>query len=363
MAPSNKGTHALPHNPLTPLVTTKTPTAWTVRILRQELYANAQSVETRLGGGEHGHLGMLMPNNEYILISQGGAPYVYPNVPNVPVYNGPAAQRDQQKEDYRAACKTYYETRDLMAQLRQLMIEAIPDRYIGRLRHPRVNYANVHPREMLQHIITNYGTIKPKDLEANRERIKTPWNPDEPIEVVFINGEDCRHFAEEGGDPISDVNYIQILVSIFRQSGVMTDAVKDWTLKPLADQTVDNAIEHFSTRNEYHQDNKAYLKDTMTAHQAVTSPQPHTWEPDESLKGFYYCWTHGIATHRGVECKFPAEGHKPNATLKNVQGGSLHVFQRNPRGRGNNRGRGGPGRTQNQTRTGKRKIESEQSGN
>jgi hypothetical protein len=82
---------------------------------------------------------------------------------------------------------------------------------------------------------------------------------------------------------------------------------------------VDNAIEHFLSRNEYHQDSKSYLKDTMTAHQAAVLPQPCNWEPDETLKDFYYCWTHGIATHQGVECKFPAEGHKRKATLKNIQ--------------------------------------------
>jgi hypothetical protein len=175
MATTDKGTHALPHDPLTPLVATTTPTTWTVRILCQELYADAQSVETRLGGGEHGHLGMLMPNAEYTLISHAATPYVYPHKPAVPIYNGTATVREQQKEDYRAACKNYYEAHDLMAQLRHIMIQAMPDRYISRLRHPTVRYANVHPRDMLQHLMRTFGTIKPKDLEANRDRIKTPW--------------------------------------------------------------------------------------------------------------------------------------------------------------------------------------------
>jgi hypothetical protein len=118
MATTDKGTHPLPHNPLTPLEATTTPTAWTVRILRQELYTNAQSVETRLEGGEHGHLGMLMPHAEYILISHSTTPYVYPHKPAVPIYNGMATVREQQNEDFRAACKTYYEAQDLMAQLR-----------------------------------------------------------------------------------------------------------------------------------------------------------------------------------------------------------------------------------------------------
>jgi hypothetical protein len=95
MAPTKKGVFSLPHNPLTPLED-KAPTAWTIDILKQELYVNVQSVQSQLGGGNHGHLGMLMPQAEYILISNGGEPYVQPEKPNVPVYNGTATAREQQ---------------------------------------------------------------------------------------------------------------------------------------------------------------------------------------------------------------------------------------------------------------------------
>jgi hypothetical protein len=358
-------TLVLPHDPLTPLGATTAPTAWTVRELRQELYANAQTVESSLGGGQHGHLGMLMPAAEYILVAHNATPYVLPEPPAAPIYNGTATHRQQQKEDFNSACKIYYEARDLLIKLRQLMLQAIPNKYIARLRHPTCRYANVHPRTILQHLLDNYGKIKPRDLTANRERLKTPWKPDEAIELVFTNGEECREFATEGGDPISDTYYLEALVTIFRQSGVMDDAVKDWVLKPADQKTIDNAIEHFTTRNDYHQETKAFLKGTMTANQAVEEAKIGTWKKDSSLMGYYYCWTHGIATHPGTECKYPAVGHIPTATLKQVQGGSLHVYQPTMRGagRGNPRGRGGAGRAQNRTNTGKRKAEGEQKEN
>jgi hypothetical protein len=181
--------------------------------------------------------------------------------------------------------------------------------------------------------------------------------------LVFTNGKECREFAQEGGDPISDTYYLEVLVTIFHQSGVMDDAVKDWVLKPADQKTVDSAIEHFTTRNDYHQETKAFLKETMTAHQAVAEAKIGTWKKDASLMGYYYCWTHGIATHPGAECKYPAIGHIPTATLKNRQGGSLHVYQPTIRGRGNPQERGGPGRTQNRTKTGNRKAEGEQKEN
>jgi hypothetical protein len=72
------------------------------------------------------------------------------------------------------------------------------------------------------------------------ERTETPWNPDTPIEGVFTNGTDCCQFTSEGGNPINDAAYLQILINIFHQSGVMDNTLKDWAMKPTQNQTLDN---------------------------------------------------------------------------------------------------------------------------
>jgi hypothetical protein len=144
---------SLPHDPLTPLDPEATPTAWTVRILRDEAYANLQSVESTLGGGDHGHLGMIMPDAEYILIATNGTPYVFPAEPVVPIYAGTAANRDQQRENYRAAMKKFEEAKKLQNKIKKLIIQAVPDVYLATLRQPRGRYATTHPRDMLLHIM------------------------------------------------------------------------------------------------------------------------------------------------------------------------------------------------------------------
>ncbi len=40
--------------------------------------------------------------------------------------------------------------------------------------------------------------------------------------------------------------------------------------------------------------------------------------------GIFYCWTHGMtfsAAHTSATCAHKNEGHKDNATLRNMQGG------------------------------------------
>jgi hypothetical protein len=336
MATTTSKTFTLPHDPITPLDPNAPPTALTIRLLCQELYANAQSVESKLGGGGHGHLGMLMPDAEYTQLSLNGDPYVMPVKPPVPVYAGTATQREQQKEDHLAASEAYYEARYLQHQLQQQLLTAVPKIYIAELKHSRVGFAEVTPTAILNLLTANYGTITPTDLENNQARIKMPWNPDTPIENVFANGTDCRQFATDGLEPIPDSAYIRILLNIFGQSGVLTDSIRDWEKKPIADQTVANASKHFIRDNKLRQQSKSYMKDILSSPppgEALTvtlPPLPDAKNPaqppsDGSMAGFYYCWTHGIVTHTGKHCKSPAKGHITTATMQNRSGGTTEV--------------------------------------
>ena len=96
-----KPVFTLPHDPLTKLESTTRPTPRAIRLFRKEVYANLCSVPSQLEGGDHGHLGMVMPNVEYILMSTGGAAYAPPaGAPPVPAYVGPAAHVAVQQGTY-----------------------------------------------------------------------------------------------------------------------------------------------------------------------------------------------------------------------------------------------------------------------
>ena len=70
------------------------PTNKTLKRLKQELPANASSVESDLGGGDHGYLGLVLTNPEYAAVSQTAfqAPK-YPAALTIPA----TATQDMQK--------------------------------------------------------------------------------------------------------------------------------------------------------------------------------------------------------------------------------------------------------------------------
>ena len=199
---------AYPHEPLTPLDPQQEPTPTTTRLLRREVYANARSVPSTLGGGDHGHLGLVMPEEAYVLISNGGDTYDFPDKPDVPVYANGVAQRERQKTEYQQELEAYHDARNMQSQLKAQLMLAIPDTYREALADIDHGYADVTAMDLLEHVVDTYGTITTIDLEANLQQLETPWNPDTPIATVFVNGNRCRQFATEGGDPISDLTYM-----------------------------------------------------------------------------------------------------------------------------------------------------------
>ena len=81
-------TFPFPHPTVTPI--TGRPDPLSLSILQGELYANAISVPTELGGGLYGHLALIMPHAEYITMD-GAIDYVAPPHPGVQADAPPGA--------------------------------------------------------------------------------------------------------------------------------------------------------------------------------------------------------------------------------------------------------------------------------
>eukprot|EP00957_Ditylum_brightwellii_P169065 12868123-Ditylum_brightwellii.AAC.1 len=76
------------------------PTMANFLTLRNEIQANAQAVSTTLGGGRHGHLGLVMTPQDYVLIPNTTA-YIQPPQPLLILpQNGTQYQITQAKEQY-----------------------------------------------------------------------------------------------------------------------------------------------------------------------------------------------------------------------------------------------------------------------
>jgi hypothetical protein len=124
-------TFTLKHDPLTPIEGRPTPEA--VRRLRQELYANVRGITTDLGSGQHGHLGLIMPDADYLALPGSAAYILPPTRPALPLYNGTAAVREEAAARYKLQLGDYNDAHGLKEQLMKLLIVAIPSLYLTTL--------------------------------------------------------------------------------------------------------------------------------------------------------------------------------------------------------------------------------------
>jgi hypothetical protein len=344
---------AFTHDPLTPLDPHCDPTAEQVHQLRLELYTNARTVQTDLGNGAIGQLGVLMPDPEYIALT--GAVYVPPERPDIPNYAGvlDRGEIQEMKELYLEETRIYNEARAFTNAIKKLMVAAIPNLHLGRLNNRLHGLANVTPQAILQHMLTAYGDIDEDARTLNLAQMNTPWDPSTPLNTVFLNADHCQSFAAEGGEPILDTTYVRTILKVLKNSGVFDEAVTHWRTKPPDQHTVANLIAHFTQFDKYRKADQP-LKDALTAlqakfptaepplqdaltalaaktstpHRPPTKAAPKPGPPIPSTGGsdlttWKYCWSHGLGLggHTSAECSRPFQGHCTEATLENRMGG------------------------------------------
>ena len=74
----------------TPTKITGEPTYQSLKTLHSELKANASSIESNLGGGDHGYLGLVLLDANYALVTPTA--FVAPTFPNALVIPATATQ-------------------------------------------------------------------------------------------------------------------------------------------------------------------------------------------------------------------------------------------------------------------------------
>ena len=111
------------------------PTFNSIKKLEDELKANAQGVYSPLGGGENGHLGLVVNPLLYIAVSQ--TPFVTPPTPrpHVILPNEPPHMAIQRLAQHANNQNLFREVIGMKKALMQQLIQAFDQSYLRDLRH------------------------------------------------------------------------------------------------------------------------------------------------------------------------------------------------------------------------------------
>jgi hypothetical protein len=124
--------------------------------------------------------------------------------------------------------------------------------YIEILNDDLVGFANTTYRDMLDHLFLSYGRTTAVDIVQNFENMRKAWDPQQPVEALFTQIQDCVDFAEAGGVTIGAAQKLSSVYSKKIKSGKFNSACRRWDEKIEADKTWNNFKIHFAAAYHHH---------------------------------------------------------------------------------------------------------------
>ena len=177
------------------------PTTSTLITLQAEIRDNAQSVQTILVGGEHGHLGLVCSDETYQALVPGVEPYERPTNP------GPLDidtddcltqyQIAQERDQHAEAIRLFREVVGVECTIIQQIVAAVEPKYLRALRQPGTNKLQQTIPKILEHLFDTYGDVTPQDLRELQSRVENLAFPiAEPVDTIFTEIDELAVIAK-----------------------------------------------------------------------------------------------------------------------------------------------------------------------
>jgi hypothetical protein len=204
------------------------PTFEDLNVIQRLLNTSAMSVASYEGGGRHGHLGIIMTNEEYLAVAVDVFPIPNNPGPSAAVVAGmTAAVIAETTRLHKEATQVYRTYHNVDQAIKKLIIESFDDAYLNALSDKIVGYANCTSLQ-LTHILAYYAMTAPTELTQNYERLNALYNPNQPIETLFQQIQDARAFAVAGGQPYGAAMIVNVAYTLVFNTGLFPDACRAW---------------------------------------------------------------------------------------------------------------------------------------
>lgn len=216
------------------------PTNRDIDRLEDELTAIASSFHSELGGGLHGHAGLIKSDADYDLIAPG-TPFVFPANPGVyPAGAMTTAQRPQREAEHKALIVQFQTCIGASKGLKDLILKSVEEDYLLELRSVGIGYLNVTPLQMLTHLRNRWGTMDYVDITALLAECDTPWNAAEVPEKYFNRLDEARRQLARLNVQIDERAIVAKALKSFKDAGDYDAAIREWEAKSIANQTYSN---------------------------------------------------------------------------------------------------------------------------
>ena len=223
------------------------PNSKSLKRLQTELQANSSSVETDLGGGNHGYLGLLKSDEEYALIpnTQPFDAPTYPAALQLPSTATPIEALEL-KDAHAEKKRLYLECKNVEKCLQRHIQDALEDKYIEPLVDEHTNLLTDDIPTIMNYLLYNYGKVRSEEVsEKEAEIMAMIWQPSEPLVLLTRPLENLQKLAKQANIPFTDKQILEKGLTLIRRTRDFEYALTMWEDKSVEDKTWKEFKTHF----------------------------------------------------------------------------------------------------------------------
>ena len=229
----------------TPTSIQSAPTNKTLKWLKQELRANASSVESDLGGGDHGYLGLVITDAKYTTVT--ATPIVPPTYPATLTITAVTDQVQALNlwEIHKDTKNAYYECKNIKKALQRHVQDAIEDKYLKSLVNEDTQLIQDDIPTVLQILSSAYGKVPSEEVKQNETDLRiTAFNPADPMIILYNPIEKLRKMAGAANIAYTENQILYIGLTVIRNTKDLEKSLGGWENLP----TTDKIWARFKTR-------------------------------------------------------------------------------------------------------------------
>jgi hypothetical protein len=256
------------------------PTDHDITTLEKELVAIAASIPSGLGGGNHGHEGIIVKTTKYLAMA--GVAFTDPIHPGIYPTGLPtkaAAQtRARVEAEHKESLAEYEIFKGVKQALKDIILEAVEHDYLSEIKDDTLGFLNQMPKQMIDHLKIRGGALDFADTKTLIAEKDMEWDISDNPQIYF-------HRVEKAVKVLTRVNISTDMNQLrdmalyhFKASGEFDAAVHKWENKAAADKTWTN-IKTF-TSAEYAHKNK---QNKLTAKQFKANAMEEQVEATDEL--------------------------------------------------------------------------------
>ena len=173
------------------------PTNKTLKLIKQELRANASSAESDLDGGDHGYLGLVLTDAEYATVTATPlVPPMYTATLTIPTGTD-QVQALNLWDIYKEGKNAYYECKNVKKDLQRHVQDAIEDKYLEPLVDKDTQLIQDDIPTVLQFLFNTYGKVPSEEVKQKETELRImAFNPADLMIFLYNPIEKVCQMAE-----------------------------------------------------------------------------------------------------------------------------------------------------------------------